>query len=63
LVDHHIWTEVLGEHNYRPDIAERIREHSRKMALTGEQVEDDIRRRTQGTISEDVADSERLDND
>lgn len=63
LVEHHIVTEVLGERNFRPDIAERIREQSRNMAQTREQVEEDIRRRTQGTISADVADSERLDND
>jgi hypothetical protein len=61
LVEHHIVTEVLGEKYYRPDIASRIRERSRQMALTREQVEQDIRRRTQGTIKvEDVADSEKI---
>lgn len=50
LVEFQIETEELGKKDANPDIAARIRERSRNLAPTREEVEADIIRRTRGTI-------------
>ncbi len=59
LVEHHIVTELLGEQQFNPNVAALVRECSRQMAFTREEVEKDINRRSLGEISDqDVATAE-----
>ena len=50
LIEYQIETEELGKGEENPEIAKRIRERSRNMALTREEVEAEIIRRSGGVI-------------
>jgi hypothetical protein len=54
LVERHIVTEVLGEKDFDPAIAELVRQRSRMMAQPLEKVEADIRRRSLGQIESEA---------
>jgi hypothetical protein len=56
LVEKHIITDILGDKEYDSGIAVRVRERSRQMAFSREEVEKDITRRSLGKVgTEDVA--------
>ena len=60
LVERHIVTEVIGEQDINLDNATHVRQHSRQMALSREQVEEDIQRRSMGQIGNDDAETAEL---
>jgi len=53
LLERHIVTDLLGEKQYDPRIAALVRERSRQMAFSREEVEQEITRRSLGVISSD----------
>ena len=58
LVEYHIETEEMGKKEHDKDIAAIIREQSRNLASTRDEVEKEIRRRSHGEIKSDEAETQ-----